>query len=172
MVEYFLIAEVKSLSGNFGFVSLDLYSDFPERFFNLDHVYIDIFGVRKKISIEDVEINNNEVSVKFLNFDSADDVKALLGCKLYVCGDEVVKLGKDTYFIHDLIGMKVYNEGELLGEIINVLQLSSNDIYVVKDVDENEHLIPAVKDYVKKIDIGSGRVDLINYDGSLSENEN
>ena len=54
-------------------------------------------------------------------------------------------LPENTYYIRDLIGLSVINEedGALLGTIKDVLQPSSQDIYVVALAGGGEAMIPA-----------------------------
>ncbi len=46
--------------------------------------------------------------------------------------------------------------GVCLGQIDNILRTGSNDVYVVHDKDNREHLIPALKAVVKNIDLEAG----------------
>jgi len=63
------------------------------------------------------------------------------------------KLPKDTYLISDLIGLPVYTvEGEYVGKFEDVFTVRGRDIYIIK-VGDNEILIPAKKEFVKKIDL-------------------
>ena len=64
------------------------------------------------------------------------------------------KLEKDTYYIVDLIGCRVYTDDQKeLGEVIDVFSTGSNDIYVVKDELGKQVLLPAIKDVIKNVDI-------------------
>jgi len=158
--EYFLIAEIKSVYDDDGFVSITSFSDSPERFFDLEKVFIEVFGNIKQIFVEDVEVVNKKINLKFANFDSYEDASALVGAKIYVDSENVIQLPEDTYFIHDLIGCKVFREDEFFGELVEVITLSSNDVYVVKDSEDNEVLVPAVKDYISKFDIKTKKIFL------------
>ncbi|MCK5533674.1 16S rRNA processing protein RimM [bacterium] len=63
------------------------------------------------------------------------------------------KLGKDFFYIEDLMGLSVFSEDRnKLGIITRVWKTAANDVYVVKN-DEREVLIPAIKKVVKKIDL-------------------
>lgn len=152
MKEYFLIAEIKSVFNTDGFVTITSYSDVPSRFFDLEKVMIEIFGTQKEIFIEEVDLHGKEVILKFRNFDSDEDVIGLIGSKLFIDSKDSIELPADSFFIHDLIGSIVLKDDKFFGELIDVMTLSSNDVYVVRDLDANEVLIPAIKDYVEKFD--------------------
>ena len=53
-----------------------------------------------------------------------------------------------------------------LGEIVDVLTLPANDVYVIQD-SLNEYLIPAIKDVIKKVDLEHGYILIEPMDGLL-----
>ncbi len=50
------------------------------------------------------------------------------------------------------MGMKVFDEGNYLGEITNIIETGSNDVYVVTYAN-SEILIPSIKSVIKHVDI-------------------
>lgn len=172
MDDFFLIAEVKAVHGSNGFLLIESYSDFSDRFFNLNSVYLEFFSSRKEFFVENVIEVDGKIAVKFKGFDNAEDVKFLLGKKIYVDKEHSVKLSADTYFIHDLIGSKVYRRGELFGSLEDVMVLSANDVYVIKDINQKKVLVPAVKDYIKSFDPDRKRLELMPDCDLLYDDEN
>lgn len=70
--------------------------------------------------------------------------------------DEIQRSSADSYFLHELIGLRVVTaEGEELGEIAEVLQPGANDVYVVRGP-RGEVLVPAIGDVVAEIDLPVG----------------
>jgi len=57
-------------------------------------------------------------------------------------------------------------ENLCIGEVIDVLTLPANDVYVVKD-GSKEYLIPAIKDVIKKIDLEEEFILIEPIDGLL-----
>ncbi len=161
MDQYFLIAEVKAVTGSQGYVLIESFSDFSERFFRLKRVYIDFFNNKKDFVVEDVKGFEGKVEIKFRGFDNQQDAKLLIGKKIYVVETDLVKLDKDTFFIHDLIGAEVFRNALLIGHVSDVYLLPANDVYVVTDLNNRKILVPAVKDYIHKIDPVKKRLDLV-----------
>ena len=65
------------------------------------------------------------------------------------------------------MGMDVItDEGEALGEIIDVLFTGANDVYVVKTSDKDV-LIPAIKDVIKAVDVENRKMTVHLLDGLL-----
>ncbi len=70
---------------------------------------------------------------------------------LEVPADDRPNTADDEFIVDDLIGMRVITEeGELLGELDEVLVNPAHDVFVVGDV-----MIPAVKNFVRKVDFVS-----------------
>lgn len=152
MNDYFLIAKIVSVFGKDGFVRISSYSDFPERFFDLKKVYMDFFGEMKVFGVEKVLKKKDFFVLKFKNFDSEENAQALVGKDLFVDEEDVVELPKDVYFVHDLIGSKVYRNNSVFGTIKDVLSFPANDVYVIEGENGEEKLIPAVRSFVESFD--------------------
>ena len=63
-----------------------------------------------------------------------------------------------TYFIADLIGLKVTDtEGTAYGRITDVLSTGANDVYVV---DGGRLMVPALKKVIERVDVNGGEMVL------------
>lgn len=152
MSEYFLLARITSTADKKGFVKIDSYSDFPERFFSLKEVYIDFFGDRKKFFVDEVKKLKGDFFIRFRNFNTDKDTKVLLNREIFVEEKDVVKLPENVYFVHDLLGSKVFRNGKLFGKIKDVLPYPANDVYVIEDVNGGEILLPALSELIESFD--------------------
>lgn len=161
MNDLILIAEIKAAANVDAFVLVDSYSDFSERFFKLKKIFIEFFGNVKEFVIEDVKKIDGRFAFKIKGFDTKNDAALLIGKKIFVDEKSSVKLPQDAFFIHDLIASDVYRNNKLLGYVKDVLIMPANDVYVIYDVNKKKDiLVPAVKDYVIKIDIAGKRLEL------------
>ncbi|UCH64939.1 MAG: 16S rRNA processing protein RimM [Ignavibacterium sp.] len=152
MKDYFLIAKITSVFGKEGYVKIEPYSDFPERFFELKMVFIDFWGDKKKLEIEKVRQLNNAVALKFRFFNDERDAGIFIGREMYVEEKDLVKLPEQNYFIHDLIGSKVFQNDDEIGEVTDVLSPPANDVIVILGKEKKEILIPLVPDFIDKFD--------------------
>ena len=91
-----------------------------------------VSGVRTA-RIESVRFHKGQVIVKFEGCGDADGARRYRGCYIAVTREQLAPLGKDRYYIFDLIGCAVYGtDGAPLGELADVLETGSNDVYVVR----------------------------------------
>ena len=172
MEDFFLIAEISSVFNADGFVKVKSHSDFPERFFLLNEIYINIFGEKRLFLVEDVDRIEDYFILKFKNFDSDADVEFLVGSAVYVSNNDVVQLDDNSYFIHDLIGCKVFFNAKFFGKIVDVLSLTSNDVYVVESNDGKEILIPAISEVISDININEKIIYLKQDFDEFNDDEN
>jgi 16S rRNA processing protein RimM len=86
----------------------------------------------------------------------ADQAKELVGSAILVEKWRFKDLPAGEYYWFEIIGLKVYSDdGELLGEVKEILTSGGNDVYVVKDA-VREYLIPATASVIKRIDLKNG----------------
>ncbi len=129
-------------------------TDDPARFEDLEWVYLSYNNQLKKLYIQSVRYQRNNIIIKFKNINSIDEIEKYKNCMLIIDRDMAVDLPENTYFIIDLIGVEVrLEDGEKLGKIIDVIETGSNDVYVIKPSKGSDILIPAIKQVIKHVDI-------------------
>ncbi|TWH48441.1 ribosome maturation factor RimM [Sporomusa sp. KB1] len=149
--ELITIGKIVAPHGVRGDVRIVPLTDFPDRFYDLTKVLVDDVG---ELALESARQHKKFILLKFAKLDSINDIEHLRGKLIKIRREDAVKLPEGRYYIFDIIGLNVFTEeGLLLGTITDVLQPGSNDVYVVKQQDKSELLIPAIKEVVKKIDI-------------------
>ena len=74
-----------------------------------------------------------------------------IGSFLEVKRSEAIKLPKNSYFIFDIIGLDVYtNQDQFLGEVDNIINTGSNDVYVIKNNSTHQEiLVPAIQEVIE-----------------------
>jgi len=171
-LEYVLIAKVEQLYGKDGYVKIQSFSDFPDRFLNLEEVYLDFWGDKKTFYIEDFKNLNGKLLLKFRKFDSIRDCQVLIDRDIYVDEKDKVSLPDNQFFIHDLIGSEVIVENESVGVVDDVLKGKANDVLVIRMNDEKEKLIPFVLNFIEKFDAVKKKLILNISKDFLEEYEN
>ena len=154
----YVVGQVLKPQGVKGEIKVKSISSDPERFKKLKKIYIQ----KEKLntySIESVRISNKFVFLKLLEINNREDTEILRGCDILIDESDLIDLLPGEYYIHDLIGCRVVTEDGLeLGELIDVSQFSSNDVYVVKNGAGKEVLIPATKEVIKQVDIEQKKI--------------
>ncbi|RMD49172.1 MAG: 16S rRNA processing protein RimM [Ignavibacteria bacterium] len=170
MNDFFLIGKIKSVAKDYGFLIVLPFTDDLNRFSVLKKVFIDVFGGLRQFFVEDVSIEEKSIALKFKNFDSPEDVDFLVGRDILVSSQDSVDLDEDSFFIHDLVGCEVFRNDEFFGKVKEVYNLPANDVISV-ETENGEVLLPFINDYVKNVDIGNHRIDLVDGEGDLFDDE-
>jgi 16S rRNA processing protein RimM len=137
-----------------GHVVVQPMTDMPARFARLTSVWMgkDTQNVTRR-GIELAVIEPRGVRLKLKGIDDRTAADTLRGTLLFVDDAETIRLPKGHVFVHDLLGMCVHDEqGHALGTVADVLKYPANDVYVVRD-GGREILIPAVREFVRAIDV-------------------
>ena len=72
--------------------------------------------------------------------------------------ENAVPLEEGEYYLYQLIGVQVETEdGEGLGQVVDVIETGANDVYVVRGP-RGEVLLPAIGDVVLDLDLESKRM--------------
>lgn len=113
-----------------------------------------------EISVVSARPHKNIAIVLFKNINSVEQADLLRGKIVYI-NREDVHLPKNTYFIQDIIGLKVYDadNNTEYGEITDVLKTGANDVYQISK-DGKNYLIPVIPDIVIETDIENGTLKI------------
>lgn len=148
---YILIARIQAIYGKAGFLRLQSFSDFPDRFFKLKTVFVEFYGSFKQLKVEKVKSDGDTILLKFEKFEGEKELEMLVGRDIYIEEKDAVKLPDNTYFVHDLLESSVFLDEKFLGVIKDVMLLPANDVYVVEN-EGKEILIPALKEFIESFD--------------------
>lgn len=138
-----------------GEVKVYHFSDYKERFEELDEVIVERKGKGKTYRIEKVRYQNGMVILKLKGVDDRNAAEALKESDIMITEADLRELPEDTFYVRDLIGCSVFNaeNGAEIGTIKDVMQNSAQDIYVIKTAAGKEAMIPAVGDFVDEVNI-------------------
>ena len=163
----YVVGQVLKPQGIKGEIKVNSISPNPERFKSLKKIYIQKENL-DTYSIESVRISNKFVFLKLLGINNREDTETLRGCDILIDESDLIKLSPGEYFVHEVIGCQVVSEDGLkLGEVIDISQYSSNDVYVVKNESGKELLIPATIEVIKQVDIEQKRIVVHLLEGLL-----
>lgn len=184
--ELILIGEIVAASGIKGEVKVKSFSRSPERFGELAKVILSRRSEAAQTAqtlqmppaeqrdsgtvtvaeyqIEKARVQGNMAILKFKGVEDRNRAETLVGYGVNITEEDLEELPEDTYYIKDLKGLTVINHktGEVVGTIKDVLQNSAQDIYVVETA-AGDALVPAVKEFIKEVNVGEGflRIDFI-----------
>ncbi|MCL2753344.1 MAG: ribosome maturation factor RimM [Defluviitaleaceae bacterium] len=168
-MDYFEIGKIVNTVGVKGEIRVYPTTDELRRYDRLTEIAV-IFddGTRKTWIIEKVRYHRNLVMLKLAGIDNVEDAHKLRGGTIIIERENAVPLGDDEYYIPDLIGISVATqEGEHLGTLTNVLLTGANDVYVVKQPNGKEILIPAIGKCIIDVDVAGKKMVVALLEGLI-----
>lgn len=170
MREKIRVGQIINTHGIRGGLKVRTFTDDPERFYDLKKLYLEAPGKKttELHEIEKIQIHKGHVILYLKGLDNINDVEQYKNAYLFIDGSMRKPLEEDTYYIRDLIGLKVYSDKEgYLGVIRDVIQGGSNEVYVIRNGAYGEVMIPAAKEFVKSVDLDSGEMHVSLIEGMI-----
>ena len=104
------IGQIVNSYGIKGFLKVVPFTDDMHRYSDLKKIYIEKNKKLTVMEIEEVKYHNKLVLLKLKGIDDINDTLEFKNCYIKIDRKDAVELPEDTYFIVDLIGIKVYTE--------------------------------------------------------------
>ena len=154
--QYLDAGQIVSTHGIRGEVKVLPWADGPEFLTLFDRVYLK----GREYVLESARVQKTCVLLKLQGVDTVEAAQPLRDTVVQVDREDV-ELEEGTYFIADLIGLRVLEGEREIGVIREILTMPGNDVYVVQG--EHTYMIPAVKEFLLETypDRGFVRVKLI-----------
>lgn len=154
MKEYFEIGQIVNTSGLKGILKIKPFTDDIKKFSNLKTIYIKTKSGLTEFKIEQVRYVKNMVMLKLAGIDTVEEAEKYRNLYIKILRDQEEELEEGSYYVVDILGCKVKTDAnQELGKIVDVFQTGSNDVYVVKDEQGKQILLPAIKQVIKNVDI-------------------
>ena len=153
---YLECGRIVNTHGVKGEMKIEPWCDSPAAFARLPKVYLKNGGEFVCHRLVRASVFKQLVVVGLEGIDDIDKAMLLKGQTLYAAREDF-HLKKGAYFIADLAGRPVINEesGVTYGTLREVINRGASDIYVI-DTEGGERMMPAVKEFVKRVDVESG----------------
>ena len=158
MTEYLRVGFIARPHGLKGAVKLDPLTDDVNRFKGMQEAYLELHGSYAPVQLSVLSCRPDAVVVHLAGYETVEDAQTLRGGFLCVDRAHAARLPAYTYFIADMIVLKVTDtEGAAYGKVTDVLSTGANDVYVV---DGGRLMVPALKKVIERVDVNGGEMVL------------
>ena len=150
-----------------GEVKVYNYAGYKERYEELTRIIVD----DRAYEIEKVRYQQQMVILKLSGVNDRNSAEALKTKDIYITEEDLVELPDDTFYIRDLVGLTVKDadSGAVLGTLKEVLQPSSQDVYVVELAAGGQVMVPAVRAFIKEVNLEEGVMSIHLIEGMLPQ---
>lgn len=109
----------------------------------------------RPLTIDNTRWKQELLLLKFEEINDRETASELTNQLVYVKTADMPKLPLGEFYLHELIGLNVVQEdGQDLGILTEILETGANDVYLIKDDEGKEVLIPATEEMILAIDMG------------------
>lgn len=155
---YLTVGRIVGAHGVGGEVKVALLTDYPERFRAGARLFLESETGAIPVEIASARPHKGMMLVKLAPVADRSAAESLRGRRLLIPEDQAMPLGEHENYAHDLIGLSVETpEGDILGELTEILFTPANDVYVVSGP-LGEVLLPALRDVVRHVDLHQGKM--------------
>jgi 16S rRNA processing protein RimM len=148
---YLVVGFLRRAHGVHGELVMDLHTDFPERLRSGRKLFLG--EEHKPMTLSTVRAHANGVLVKFKGIETPEAAGQFRNQWVYVRTADVPKLPEGEIYQHELFGFEVVDEaGQRLGELVEIIETGANDVYVVRDANGRDLLLPAIPSVILDLD--------------------
>ncbi len=122
-----------------------------------------------ELKVQSIRGANTPFIVKLEGVNHIDSAKPLVGKEILAHREDFKPLPEGEYYRFEIEGLNVFDEeGRLYGVIEDIIPTGSNDIYVVRN-GEQEWMIPMIDSVVKSIDLKQGKLVFHRIEGLFED---
>lgn len=113
----------------------------------------------ERLEIEEIKPYKDIYLIKFKGIEDRSSAEERIGGELFIKKEEQVPLEEGEFYYHQLMGLKVVDEsGREIGVVDSIFEQPASHILEVKTLSGKTVLIPFIDQFVKEIDLNSGKI--------------
>ena len=124
-----------------------------------------------EVKVQSIRGANVPFIIKFEGIDDIDSAKLLTGTEVFAKREHLKPLPEGEYYRFEIEGLAVFDEeGQPYGVIEEIIPTGSNDIYVVRNGDQ-EWMLPMIDTVVKSIDLEQKKLIFHRIEGLIEDTQ-
>jgi 16S rRNA processing protein RimM len=156
-----LVGIIRRPHGVSGEVSVEVATDFPERFASGRSLLWRRADAEQSLTIASVRPHGKRLLMRFETVEGGDAARALAGGELWVPEAEAVPPPEDSYYVHELEGFRCEDpSGRFLGTAERLEQTRGAATLVLRTESGKPVAVPFVRPIVSSVDRAKRRVVL------------
>ena len=150
--KYIIVGKILSTQGINGWVTIQSFTSNPKDIFTYD-LKVLVEDIYQDIKVMEYNFMPKKTTMKIEGLNSIEQDNKYLTKYIYISKTDLPVINDDEYYWHQLIGLNVVNEEDIiLGVVDSLFTSGDNDVLVVKkDNSSQEVFIPFLKKHLVKI---------------------
>ena len=164
--EYLVVGFLRRPHGVKGEILMDVHTDFPERLKTGMTLYVG--DQYQPMMVASRRSHASGMLVRFRGIKSPEEAGLYRNTWVYVPTANRPSLPEGEYYHHQLIGLDVVTDkGRNLGVLADIIETGANDVYLVRDADGNEVLLPAIPPVILDVKLADRQMCVHLLDGLI-----
>lgn len=151
-----VIGKIVAPHGVRGDIRILPLTDKPEQFLDLDYLFL---PNGKTLNVKNSRFHKGMVLVTTQEVTNMNEAELLRNMEVSINFEDLPALEEGEFYVSDLIGLDVVDaNGVKIGTFRDSQTTGVNDYYIVAVPGQKDILIPALKQYVKEINLSEKRI--------------
>jgi len=161
------LGDIVATHGIAGWLRLRLYNPQGRTLYSAAEVELARGESRLTLRVDQARPHRGFALLKLQDIDDMDAAQDLVGSRLSVRRETLAPLSASEYYFEEVVGFEVLDgEGERVGTVTRIWTRQGGDLLVVEGLGK-EHLIPAVREFIRQVDVVNRTVTIDAPDGLL-----
>ncbi|MFT4186729.1 MAG: ribosome maturation factor RimM [Micrococcaceae bacterium] len=162
------IARIGKPHGIRGEVTAQLFTDNPQARFAHGEVIETNSDEMPKLTVKGHRWNKDRILISFAEINDRNTAEELRNTILYAEPEKIPE-EDEAWYPHEIEGLKVIREGNVIGEVTKLEAREIQDILTIKLNSGEERLVPFVEEIVPEINLDEGALYVTPPGGLLDE---
>ncbi len=166
-IQQITLGDIVATHGVAGWVRLRLFNPDGRTLYSSARVELTRGESRLSVDVVQAKPHRGLALLKLRGIDDMDAARELVGYRLSVPGERLAPLGTSEYYYAEVVGFEVRDaDGGRVGTVTRIWAKQGGDLLVVAGA-EREHLVPAVPEVIRQIDVVERTITIDPPDGLL-----
>lgn len=109
--------------------------------------------------LSSIRYHQKRLMVALDGVDDRNQAEELRGQEIKIRFSQAAPLDEDEYYYWQIIGLQVELEsGESLGKVVEIIETGANDVYIVRNNEDKEILLPAIASVILNVDLEAEKI--------------
>lgn len=160
----YYLGTITKTHGYKGELNLFLDTDEPEKYKNLESIFIERNGLLVPFFLEKAQLHRNH-HLRII-IEDWKEPEQLVGREVYLPLNTLPPLEGNQFYYHEVLGFEILDGKKSVGKIIGIRN-GMQDLFEIKSPEEIEILIPIIDDWIKEVDRNSKKITTQLPDGLI-----
>lgn len=152
------LGKIVTTHGILGWLKLNPYNSETTLLRTGADIIVEKAGIPLTVGIQSSRRQGRQILLKICGIDTIEAAQDYIGSTVSVMEKQLENLGPGEYYQYQVVGLEVFdNLGERIGIVTGTWSTAAGEIYVIQGADK-EHLVPAVKEIIQRVDLASGKL--------------